>query len=609
MVAQSRIYKPAEEPENVRLFRAKARENEYGFLSHHLKIRTQQATIDYLRPNWSQQQILRSIYEDEKARKPVRKLILKSRRVGASTICSGRAFSKGYLYNNTEVMIMAHLNDVTEKLFQMQHLFLKMLNPDIQIPLKRSNKKELVWDAINSKIFLLTAGSTHSSRSTTIMHALASEVAFYKNLAELRGAIEATVPELAGTSVIYESTAFGAGTEFHDLWLAATNKDIYYDPIWLEWFRDPNCQAPEFPSQKVQDAVLEELFGKFPDLEDRQKAFRLTPRQIFFYGNILRNKYSGNELLMQQEYPCTPEEAFLASGTPVFPAKMFERYKNRAYPGQRYEINTRFTTLGDAVKNSKLRHYSDSYFEIWVPPQAGRHYLIAADPSRGLIGRDYSAAVILDIVTQDVVGVIHGHLDLKLFAQVLIKLCKIYNEAILMPEVTGIGAGLLSHLKDQYFNIYQQRKDDGYRINITHKLGWETTQSSRLAMVASCRTKFVERYEHYPERWLPCRAIIDEICTFVQGNLNKPEAENNCHDDFVIALAMGVQGCLDELKARPDLLASVQFPTTSDSREQRRKYNAEEVLDMWKSPDFIFGQPFEFDFPDEPFTPYTLNGD
>ena len=610
-----RFYKPepGSEPEHIREFRALAREKEYGFISQHLMIRTQEATLDYLRPNWSQMEILKSIHADEVAGKPVRKVILKSRRVGASTICSGRGFAKGYLNNNTEVMIMAHLNDVTEKLFQMQHLFLKMLDPSLQLPLKRSNKKELVWDAINSKIFLLTAGSTHSSRSTTIMHAHCSEVAFYKDLAALRGAVEATVPERANTSVIYESTAFGAGTEFHDFWKAAWAGDVYYDPIWLEWFKDPNCQAPPFPSQKVQDAVLEELFSKFPDLQDRQKAFQLTPRQIFFYGNILRNKYSGNELLMQQEFPCTPEEAFLASGTPVFPQKMFERYKNRAFPGQKYEVDTKFTSLSDAKPNQHLRHGVDNYIEIWVPPQAGRHYLIAADPARGLIGRDYSAGIILDIVTQNVVGIVHGHIDLKLFATVLKKLCHIYNDAVLMPEVTGIGAGLMSHLKDSYFNIYQQRKDDGYRINVTNKLGWETTQSSRLHMVSSCRTKFAERFENNPEEWMPSKAIIDEITTFVHKNLSRPEADDNCHDDLVIALSMGVQGCLDELATRPDYFASVQSSTRFDSNPQEIiTLNAQDTLDLWRHPDFIPGLPYmpNLDRYNEPFIPhYRLDGE
>lgn len=592
-----RVFKPGgnwhKEPPEVAEFRAAVREKPRAFMRDHLFIRTQEANIEPLVPNWSQIQVLNHLDAMEKSGEPVRAIILKARRVGISTVCSGRVFTKCYANNNTEALIMAHLQDVTEEIFQMQHLFLKMLDPTVALPLKRSNKKELFWEAINSKIILATSGSPQSTRSKTIHHALCSEAAFYKDMKVLRAALEATVPKHSKASLIWESTAFGAGTEFHDLWNEAWSGESHYKAIWLEWFKDPECQFAEgyYPNNMVQDAYLEWLFGKYPDLRERMKHFALTPRQIGWYGAKMHNDYSGDSRIMRQEFPCTPEEAFLATGEPVFNQTHFEKYKNGTKPGTRYDVQGKWTNLEQARIDPHLRHGKESYFEIYCPPQKGHHYLIAADPSRGNNSSDPAAGVILDIVTQNVCGVIHGRMDLKLFSQVLRKLGRIYNDALLMPEITGLGIGLLSYLTEDYFHIYQQRKKDNFRLEVTNKLGWETSTSSRLEMVSTAKTLFNERALNKPDHFIPCKALIDEITTFVQNNLNKPEAADKCTDDLVIAWCIGVQGCMEELRTRPDLL-----PTISSSKNEagnRLLVSPEETLTLWRNPNFIPGVPYE----------------
>lgn len=598
-----------QEPPDVAEFRKAARANERGFIRKHLKIITTESGDEGLKPlipNYSQVQVLNAIEEQEKAGKPVRLVVLKSRRVGISTICSARIFAKGYATNNTNCMIIAHLAEVTDNLFDMQHKFLQFLPIDVQLPLKRSNKKELVWEAISSKIGLMTAGSENASRSRTIHHALCSEAAFYKDIRALRAALEATVPKHARASLIWETTAFGAGTEFHKMWDAAREGHIHYKPVFLEWFKDPACQWVEFESQQIQDAMLDDLFQRYPELKDRMKHYGLTPRQIYWYGYILQNDQSGNMMTMMQEYPMTPEEAFLASGTPVFPQVLFEKFKHNTKPGTKYEVAS-FKTFSDCKEDPYIKHedLEHAYIEIWEKPREGRHYLISADPAKGIVGGDYSAACIFDIATQRLVGIVHGTLDLQSFADILKKLAEQYNHAVIMPEVTGIGAGLLPLIANNYFHIYQQRKEDTFTVEVTQKLGWETTTTSRVNMIVLARQLFIEHAIKKPGLFIPSKALVDEITTFVTGNLSKPEAAENCHDDLVMSWAMGLKGCLDELKTRPDIARTI---SSSKSGEEKVIWTPQDTIDMLRDPNYYPGfeyKPGSSVAADGPFIPMS----
>lgn len=607
-------YKPIKHTESpeVAQFRAKARKKEIPFTEEFLYITTKEAGLygmQKLRLNWSQLQVEKAIAEMEEQRKLVRLAICKSRQVGISTGVSARDFRKAYLNNNTNVVVMAHLDSVTKNLFNMHHKFLYNLPSDIQLPIKRSNKEEMLWTAIASQIIVRTAGSKQSFRSFTPHHLHGSECAFMKDFNDVRQSVETAVPEVLGSSVIYETTSFGAGTDWHRFYEAAEEGETYFRALFLEWFKDPACQLPEFESALVQDEYLEELYGKYPSLKDRAEHFKLTPRQIGYYGWVLRNKYNGDELRMQQEYPCTAKESFLATGTPIFPSQALEKYKHKRYPGKKYltENANKAQSFEDLKEAEHVVPGKTNYIEIWRPPVPGRKYLISADPSRGVAGGDYSAACIFDIGTVNLVGIIHGRLDLKFFAQLLKRFGTFYNEALLMPEVTGLGAGLLANIHDDYFNIYLQRREDELGVKLTNKRGWETNNSSRLAMVSAARTKFVERMDYKPEAHLPAIVVLNEMATFVQNNMCKPEADKNCHDDLVMAYCMGVKGCLDEIRLNPDLL-----DTNRDTKESEKNpcliWTPQDMLKAWRDPQFIPGYEYARK-EDDDIGPYLMEGD
>ena len=67
-----------------------------------------------------------------------------------------------------------------------------------------------------------------------------------------------------------------------------------------------------------------------------------------------------------------------------------------------------------------------------------------------------------------------------------------------------------------------------------------------------------------------------------------------------MAFCMGVQGCLDELRARPDLMATIQRATTQGSIREKEMTIAQ-ICEAMKNP-FYNGEPIEEDT-STPFVP------
>lgn len=103
--------------------------------------------------------------------------------------------------------------------------------------------------------------------------------------------------------------------------------------------------------------------------------------------------------------------------------------------------------------HSEETHYEGIY--VWEPPQSGAAYVIGADVAEGGGGEhaDASVAVVYKLLPQDngslkleQVAKWFGHELIYEFAAEIKKLATYYNQALVVPEVTGIGRGLMQVL-------------------------------------------------------------------------------------------------------------------------------------------------------------------
>lgn len=203
-------------------------------------------------------------------------LILKARKMGFSSSALGVAVAKFLLGKNEKCVTMSFDQGSAEKQLARAKHFIKSYERinQVQVPLKYNSKNEMVYEAPNGEfVNTLRVGTAKSSsfgRGDDISFLHLTEVAFCEDIeALLAGVGEAVV---ANAHILLETTANGFNS-YKTFWDdSMLNKkgfaNLFYSPEW-----------------EYDEAYL--------------GARRLKLGRLF-----------------NQEYPMSPEEAFLASGSP-----------------------------------------------------------------------------------------------------------------------------------------------------------------------------------------------------------------------------------------------------------------------------------------------------
>ncbi|MGA2424477.1 MAG: terminase, partial [Terriglobales bacterium] len=161
---------------------------------------------------------------------------------------------------------------------------------------------------------------------------------------------------------------------------------------------------------------------------------------------------------------------------------------------------------------------------IWLPTQAGREYVIGADPAGGGTEGDYSCAEVIDRELGTQCAELHGHWPPREFALKLVQLGKEYNTALLAVERNNHGSGVLAHLQTAgYPKVYKQQGQDG----------WWTSAVSRPRMIENLGDALIEEPGLFRSRLL-----LNECRTFVRFADGNTGAAAGTHDDCVMAMAI-----------------------------------------------------------------------
>ncbi|RKY41413.1 MAG: hypothetical protein DRP85_06430 [Candidatus Makaraimicrobium thalassicum] len=236
----------------------------------------------------------------------VRALILKGRQQGMSTYIGGRYYWKTTKSEGLKTFILTHRDDATDNLFKMVQRYHEHNNPLVKPHTKYSNRRELVFDLLDSAYSLGTAGSGEVGRSDTIDLLHGSEVAVWKNTVDIRAGLMQAAE--GAQEIIFESTAKGMGNMFHEMWQDAEAGLSDYIAIFIPYFWQAEYQrdAPlGFDMSAEEKEYLELHKGTGCKLE----------HVVWRRAKI---KELGGVELFKQEYPATAAEAFQMTGVDSF---------------------------------------------------------------------------------------------------------------------------------------------------------------------------------------------------------------------------------------------------------------------------------------------------
>ena len=496
------------------------------YIENCLKIKTKSGTVVPFRLNDAQRKLYAVAKRQQDAGKPVRLIILKARQLGFSTLTEGLIFHACATRKNVNALIVAHREDATANLFRMSKLFYDELPAPVKPMLRASNAQELVFEnpsklrserearpGLRSRIRCATAGGRGIGRSDTLQCVHLSEYAFWPDGADgkastLAGILQA-VPSLPGTMVVIESTANGF-EDFKERWDAAVAGENDFEPVFFAWFENPDYSMPVVPGTEWT-----------PEERDLKAAYQLTDEQLQWRRWCIANNCGGSLDMFRQEYPASPGEAFLHSGTGVFDNEQIVlRLERLPSPAGRGEF-----TDGEWTESET------GAITLYELPEEGVPYVLGGDTAGE--GSDYFTAIVIDNVTGRIVAKLRQKYSEPEYVRQIYALGRFYNDALVAIETNFSTYPVMKLQEMEYPNQFSREREDTYTRQMKKSYGFRTDRQSRPRAIAN----LVEVFSSHPE-WFTDREMLEEMLTFCYNEDHRPEALAGKHDDLVMGAAI-----------------------------------------------------------------------
>lgn len=488
------------------------------FIQEFFKIKDKKGNLVQLKFNSSQEKFY-DMLKESYGTKPSRFIILKARQLGISTFTEAFITFMTMFNPNTNSVIMAHLSESASAIFNMTKLFVSELPSGMQPQQKYSNAKEIVFDAdengLKSSIRVMVASD--ATRGSTYKFAHLSEVAFWEHPEDALLALNQAVPMTDDSLIVMESTANGFNY-FYNLWQDAVNGRNDYTPIFFPWYVDPSYSRP-------YDGF--ELSPYEKDIKDR---FNLTLDQLQWRRWCIANNCGNDELKFRQEYPITPEEAFITSGTSIFNTEIIlEHMKNLKPPIKTGYFNYDYDGLH--ITNIQWKDDPLGYIKIYKDRTNGST-VIGGDTAGE--GSDFFVAQVLD---QDgfLCATLHHQFDEDLYVKQTYCLGAYYHSLIAIESNFSTFANReLQRLR--YPTLYVREKYDQIVGDVQERLGFKTTALTRPLII----NQLVEIVREHVDR-INDRETLQEMLSFVRNAKGRAEASQGTHDDLVMGLAIAYE--------------------------------------------------------------------
>lgn len=422
-----------------------------------------------------------------------RLLILKARQTGISTFFLIRALDRCIFNENNAAAIIAANSD------QMKSLFRIVRNAYDRMP--EGIKPELEHHGSGSQFELRFKNGSRiftdlSTRGMTINDLHVSEAAF-ADPDRILGSME-SVP--LGGFIAQETTPNGLNS-FFNLYNA---KDDLWERLFHPWFLQSEYQLESRPLEFTDEEKEFIAYAK------EKHGAEITHSQIAWR----RAKKLQLKAAFDAEYPESAHTCFIRSGAS---AVNLER-------------------VGELLRDAPDPIEESDELKIYEHVKQGATYVLGVDPASGGAGSDFCVSVVFEAETRKQVAVLRGRFRPSDFARMIVELAERYKTQT-MPmiacERNGLGLAVLNELNEHlsYPNLYW---------GPDKKLGWLTNLTTR---PVALNTLF-EAIEDNTVT-LVDRDTLGELLTLTEKD-GRVEAESGCHDDLVMASAIGLQICIQQ---------------------------------------------------------------
>lgn len=439
------------------------------------------------------------VYDLEKKYK--RFIILKARQLGMSTLKLISWLDEVIRYSNRTITITAHKKEKQQELFQkVKYAFNEIPNriklSDWTLRTKPTPKydsvNELYFPHNNSRIKV-----SLDSRSWTVTNLHITELAFRDDARVMMTWTLPSVPKDAKVTI--ETTANWVGNYFYEFRNKFYNKTKLLEQDFYPVF------IPRHTDEDYRIWLEESETISLPDKLKHLETLPIDKEQIKRY--LQQYELLGKEVF--QEYPSTPDEAFLTTGDTVWDQMLIKKL-----PVLKYSIDPKYRAL-----------------RIYWEPQT---CIMGIDLAEWWESWDFSS---ISVRTLDgkLLAFYYEHAPHDYIAEVVDYLVELWYVGVIWPEANAGWVAFINKARDYWWSRYMYTRTtiDSKSQKQTKKYWWYTNQQTRELAVReyeeAVRTGVVNEVD---ER------LRSEMFSFVYNEKKKAEAIEWSHDDAIMSDAI-----------------------------------------------------------------------
>lgn len=482
-----------------------------------------------------------------------RNIILKARQLGMSTFIAILFLDECLFNPNISAAIVADKIENGKNIFRKIDFAWKKFSEDLKVAKGLSSTSDSSTEIAWSNGSSMKVGTTLHSGTYQCLHVSEYGPLCHSSPEKASDIKKSALPTVAaGKGLIFiESTAEGEGNDFHKMCMDAMDleKKIEYtkvtpEPLTLSkmqykffffpWYEDKDYATDD----KVQEP---HLVKKYLDETERHLNLKFTREQRNWYALMA----SEQKERMREQYPSTPEEAFLSTGNKQFNADI---------------LNAKF------VNEVRVPVMVDGDLFIYEHYRRGHMYGLGADVADG-VGLDSSTMVVIDFTTMTVVATYKSSMvDPVNFAHDIVRVGNMYGTCIVAPENLRSGATVCITLNGIYPNLYKFEIQGNVTNRLTERLGWSTNAATKPLMMAEL--KAIVENEDDEALTIPDEGLIREMRMYAKDdNIATAEQQRKTtrHFDLLIACAIAWQ-------MRKHTFVSMNNPSTVRMIQRRREH-------------------------------------
>jgi phage terminase large subunit len=183
------------------------------------------------------------------------------------------------------------------------------------------------------------------------------------------------------------------------------------------------------------------------------------------------------------------------------------------------------------ITNIRWKNEQDGFIKIYEAPKKNYPYVLSGDTAGE--GSDYFIGQVLDNTNGKQIATLRKEFDADEYTRQMYCLAKYYNNALVGIESNFDTFPIKEIERIGYKKQYVRMKEDSYTGKTVKAYGFRTDRITRPLILSELQAIINDHVELINDK-----DTLEEMLVFVRNEKGRPEAQDGCHDDLVMALAI-----------------------------------------------------------------------